>query len=91
MELLDSRGCLTEAGLRLVAQATPGQAPRDLAAHVAACGPCQRRLLSADRPAGARVQRGVAWPAVTRAITLLLVVVAVGMVLLVVARHLLVP
>lgn len=91
MELLDSRGCLTDAGLRMVAQATPGQAPRELAAHVAACGPCQRRLLSADRPAGARAARRVAWPALTRAITLLLVVVAVSMVLLAVARHLLLP
>jgi hypothetical protein len=33
----------------------------------------------------------VAWPALTRAITLLLVVVAVSMVLLAVARHLLLP
>lgn len=45
MEWTDARGCLTEAGLRALAQAPAGQAPPELAAHVAACTRCQRRGL----------------------------------------------
>lgn len=49
MELTNSAGCLTEAGLRAVAEAVPGSAPPELAAHLAACVRCQRRLLGVDR------------------------------------------
>lgn len=75
----------------MVAQGTPGQAPRDLATHVALCAQCQRRLLSADKPVGPKAQRRAAWPALTRGITLLLVVIAIVMVALAVVRHLLLP
>lgn len=48
MELTNAAGCLTDAGLRAVAEAPPGGAPSDLAAHLAACARCQRRLLGVD-------------------------------------------
>jgi len=47
-DLLDPRGCLTPAGVRAVLAAPPGQAPTDLAAHIAACHRCQQRLLFGD-------------------------------------------
>lgn len=49
MELTDANGCLTNAGLRAVAEAPPGGAPPGLAAHLAGCAKCQRRLLRGDR------------------------------------------
>jgi hypothetical protein len=42
----DGRGCLTEAGLAALAAAPPGQAPPELASHLAACPRCQQRLLA---------------------------------------------
>jgi hypothetical protein len=44
--LLDARGCLTEAGHAALASARPGQAPPELAAHLASCSRCQLRLLA---------------------------------------------
>jgi hypothetical protein len=49
MTLTDARGCLTAEGLAEVARAAPGQAPPEAAAHLAACGRCQERLLGAER------------------------------------------
>jgi hypothetical protein len=46
--LLDPRGCLTPAGLAAVRESPPGQAPADLARHLATCARCQSRLLGAD-------------------------------------------
>jgi hypothetical protein len=55
---VDARGCLTPTGVRELGNATPGQAPADLALHVAACPRCQQRLLASDvgprQPAPAR-------------------------------------
>ena len=45
-DLLDGRGCLTEAGLATLSAAPPGQGPPDAAAHLAACARCQRRFLA---------------------------------------------
>ena len=50
--LQDSRGCLTDAGLRTLQAAPLGQAPPALAEHLARCPRCQQRLLSADAGAG---------------------------------------
>lgn len=51
----DARGCLTASGQRALAQAPAGQAPPELAAHVAACTRCQRRALGlAETSASAR-------------------------------------
>lgn len=46
----DARGCLSEAGLREVLSAPLGQAPQDLAQHLARCDRCQQRLLLASSP-----------------------------------------
>jgi hypothetical protein len=45
-KLLDQQGCLTATGFARLAGAAPGAAPPELAAHVAACSRCQRRLLA---------------------------------------------
>jgi hypothetical protein len=44
--LIDSRGCLTAAGVAALAKAPPGQGPPELAAHLVACVRCQDRLLA---------------------------------------------
>jgi hypothetical protein len=49
-ELLDARGCLTDAGLTALAGATPGAAPPELARHVASCARCQELWLRSARP-----------------------------------------
>jgi hypothetical protein len=47
--LLDAKGCLTDAGQAALESARPGQAPPELAAHVASCSRCQTRLLAGGR------------------------------------------
>ncbi len=48
--LLDAQGCLTEAGMHAILAAPPGRGPEALAAHLAACGRCQDRVLAAGVP-----------------------------------------
>ncbi|HVR71214.1 MAG TPA: hypothetical protein VMT87_10255 [Vicinamibacteria bacterium] len=57
--LVDARGCLTPAGMAALQSAPVGQAPAELAQHVATCPRCQARLLaaSAGRPPGAPPRR----------------------------------
>jgi hypothetical protein len=50
MSLLDASGCLTEAGVAAVKSATPGRISPEVAAHLAACGRCQERILSGGVP-----------------------------------------
>lgn len=55
--LVDPRGCLTPAGMAALQRAPLGQAPDELARHLASCARCQARLLevgagSEHRPAG---------------------------------------
>jgi hypothetical protein len=50
--LLTPSGCLSEQGLQLLRRSPPGQGPPELAAHLVACGRCQRRLLESDRAPG---------------------------------------
>jgi len=45
--LVDARGCLTDAGFAALASSRPGEAPAELAAHIAGCGRCQDRVLKA--------------------------------------------
>jgi len=47
-------GCLSEADLRALQGARPGQAPPALAQHLAGCSRCQQRLLTRDRTPGDR-------------------------------------
>ncbi len=53
----DVRGCLTAAGLAALSVAPPGDAPEDLARHVAACRSCQRRWFQASLTAEERARR----------------------------------
>jgi len=48
----DGRGCLTATGLATFQRAPPGRAPKEVAAHVAACARCQERLLAVLRAPG---------------------------------------
>lgn len=75
MTLLDSSGCLTEAGLAAVSRAAPGQSPPEVAAHLAGCARCQERVLSggASRPAGKAVRPAA--PSLQRALVLIALVV----------------
>jgi hypothetical protein len=74
--LLDPHGCLTASGLDALKGASPGQAPTELAAHLAQCARCQRRLLSLGGPGAlhAGKPRQTAPPPVWR--TLVVVVAA---------------
>jgi len=45
--LLDARGCLTPAGVAALERGAVGEAPAELARHVATCDRCQARLLAA--------------------------------------------
>jgi hypothetical protein len=51
--LFDARGCLTPAGLAALRSATPGRAPKEVAAHLAGCQRCQQRLFDGLRGPGA--------------------------------------
>jgi hypothetical protein len=57
-DYLDARGCLSERGLAALASAAVGQAPPEVAAHLAGCARCQDRLLGVGRttkpPRGAK-------------------------------------
>jgi hypothetical protein len=44
--LLDSQGCVNEAGFRALEESPPGRGPAEVAAHVAGCPRCQQRLLA---------------------------------------------
>jgi hypothetical protein len=52
--LVDAGGCLTEAGLAVLAAALPGAAPPELARHVASCARCQDRWLKSESGVGNR-------------------------------------
>jgi hypothetical protein len=45
--LVDARGCLTDAGFAALGSARPGEAPAELAAHLAGCARCLGRVLQA--------------------------------------------
>lgn len=51
--LTDARGCLTDAGFAALASARPGEAPAELATHLAGCVRCQDRVLKAEAGADA--------------------------------------
>jgi len=82
--LFDAQGCLTGEGFARIGASPPGRAPAELAAHLAACPRCQRRLLaSAASPSGVpapRRQRPPIWRTVVAVFaSLLLVVMALMM------------
>jgi hypothetical protein len=76
--LFDTQGCLTPAAFAAIAAAPPGAAPAELAAHLAGCARCQRRLLAkamgATGPRGPRRERPPVWRTVVAVIASLLLV-----------------
>lgn len=78
--LRDARGCLTEAGLAALQAAPPGQAPAELAGHLAACARCQERLLAGGAAAllaRKKTEPPPAWRLVAIVVAALLLVVSV--------------
>ena len=80
----DAQGCLTGEGFAHIGASPPGRAPAELAAHLARCTRCQRRLLAAAAsPSGLpapRRQRPPLWrTAVAVVASLLLVIMAIVM------------
>jgi hypothetical protein len=83
MESAARSGCPTALELSQLQSSVPGQAPEELARHVAACERCQQRVLFGDsaRATGKR-REPPEWPSPKRALLLLLaVLVAFAMLL----------
>ena len=76
--LFDAQGCLSPQGFAQISAAPPGQVPAELAAHLAGCMRCQRRLLAAALPSsGPRRERPPLWrTAAVVVVCLLLVLMA---------------
>jgi hypothetical protein len=81
--LFDARGCLSEEGLAALRRAPVGQAPAELAAHLASCARCQDRLLVGERlEATEKKARPAPWRNVTLVLlALLMTLVALGVTL----------
>jgi hypothetical protein len=78
--LRDERGCLTVAGLAAVRAAPPGQAPAELAGHLASCARCQDRLLAggaAELAARKKTQPPPRWRLAAIVVALLLLVLSI--------------
>ena len=80
--LTDARGCLTDEGFAALARSRPGEAPAELATHLAACARCQDRVLkaaagaeAASRPRGALRSAGHRWGMLALVIGVLLVAI----------------
>jgi hypothetical protein len=54
--LLDARGCLSNTGFAALRSSLPGQAPLEVAQHLAGCPRCQARLLASARDLRDRAQ-----------------------------------
>jgi hypothetical protein len=83
--LFDGQGCLTPAAFAAIAAAPPGAAPAELAAHLAGCARCQRRLLAkalgpAAAPRGPRRERPPLW---RTAVAIFAILILVGIVMMV--------
>jgi hypothetical protein len=76
--LLNDRGCLTEAGLEVLRSSAAGQAPAELAVHLAGCARCQERVLAVDAPNPRRRRRTARpeFPSLGRSLLLAALVVA---------------
>jgi hypothetical protein len=55
--LFDAQGCLSPEGFAQISAAPTGQVPAELAAHLAGCMRCQRRLLAAALPSSGPTRR----------------------------------
>ncbi len=78
--LFDADGCLSPRGFAQISAAPPGRAPAELAAHLAGCARCQRRLLVAALPSASPSPRRAPPPlwrtGVALVVCLLLVLIA---------------
>jgi hypothetical protein len=76
--LFDAEGCLSPQGFAQISAAPPGRAPAELAAHLAGCVRCQRRLLVAAMPSSSspRRQRPPLWRTGVAVVVCLLLVMA---------------
>jgi len=83
----DASGCLTPTSLDIVARAAPGQAPPELAEHLARCGRCQDRMLSRLRPAGSASRQRRGPPPIWRLLAVGLGLVLLGLLALLLAAH----
>ena len=76
--LFDAQGCLTPAAFAAIAAAPPGAAPAELAAHLASCPRCQRRLLAkamgVTAPRRPRRERPPLWRTVVAVFAILILV-----------------
>lgn len=88
VSLQDARGCLTAEGVAALAQAPAGQAPPDLALHVAGCPRCQDRVLVAG--AGPRKAAGEP-PPIWRALLVVFAAFAMAIVALITFQRLMAP
>ena len=83
--LFDGQGCLTPAAFAAIAAAPPGAAPAELAAHLAGCARCQRRLLAkALGPAGARGPRRERPPLWRTVVAVFAILILLGILMVVV-------
>jgi hypothetical protein len=80
--LTDARGCLTDEGFAALARSRPGEAPAELAAHLAGCARCQDRVLksaagadAARRPRGGERSARHRWGQLARVIGVLLIAI----------------
>jgi hypothetical protein len=73
------QGCLTPEQLAALRDAEPGQAPEDLARHLAGCAACQERLLQDGQPRARRGFRGAVRPPGLRRAFLMLGAVLLAM------------
>jgi hypothetical protein len=81
--LFDADGCLSPQGFARISAAPPGRAPAELAAHLAGCARCQRRLLLAALPSSSPSPRRPPPPlwrtGVVVVVCLLLVMIAMAL------------
>jgi hypothetical protein len=63
---LDARGCLTAAGIEAFQRADVGEAPADVARHLATCVRCQEAVLAAESLRSAGLRRTGSRPTAAR-------------------------
>jgi hypothetical protein len=88
--LQDEKGCLTGAGFVALERAAVGRAPAELAAHLAACGRCQERMLARAEGLASPAQRErTAAPPVWRVWVVLAILIVMGALVVITAQRLL--
>lgn len=86
--LVDSRGCLTDAGIASLRSAEPGRARPELSSHLASCARCQERVLATDAPAHRKAGPPPKAPSLGRTLFLMALVLLAVLLALASMRHL---